>query len=94
MSNWVQNLVGLVGNVVLRDAAGRVAVYLLETSSESENTIELPGLKRHTASHLNLTSETFSRVITRFMRQGLISDARDNRFEILDREALRRIAKS
>ena len=93
ISCWVQDLVGLMGNVVLRDAAGRVASHLLETS-ESQSTIELPGLKRHTASHLNLTSETFSRVIRRFIQQGLISDAAKNQLEILDREGLQRIARN
>ena len=94
ISNWVQNLVGLMGNVVLRDAAGRVAEYLLSISSEPQGTVELPGLKRHTASHLNLTGETFSRVIRRLSQQGLISDTSGNQIKILDREGLRQIAKS
>ncbi|GAG06827.1 unnamed protein product, partial [marine sediment metagenome] len=70
MSSWVHDLVGLMGNVVLRDAAGRVASHLLQTSTEDNNTIELPGLKRHIASHLDLTSETFSRVLRRFVQSG------------------------
>ena len=93
MSAWVNDLVGLMGNVVLRDAAGRVASHLLQTSTEDRKTIELPGLKRHIASHLNLTSETFSRVLRRFVQHGLISDTSNNQFQILDREGLERIAQ-
>ncbi len=93
MSSWINDLVSLMGNVVLRDAAGRVASHLLQTSTQAHNTIELPGLKRHIASHLNLTSETFSRVLRRFVQHGLISDASNNQFQILDREGLERIAQ-
>ena len=93
MSAWVNDLVDLMGNVVLRDAAGRVASHLLQTSTEDHKTIELPGLKRHIASHLNLTSETFSRVLRRFVQHGLISDTSNNQFQILDREGLERIAQ-
>ena len=93
MSSWVNDLVGLMGNVVLRDAAGRVASHLLQTSSEEQSIIELPGLKRHIANHLNLTSETFSRVLRRFVQHGLISETSNNQFQILDREGLQRIAQ-
>jgi CRP/FNR family transcriptional regulator len=93
MSAWVNDLVGLMGNVVLRDAAGRVASHLLQTSTADHVTIELPGLKRHIANHLNLTGETFSRVLRRFIQHGLISDTSNNQFQILDREGLERIAQ-
>lgn len=93
MSAWVHDLVGLMGNVVLRDAAGRVASHLLQTSTSEHDTIELPGLKRHIANHLNLTSETFSRVLRRFVQHGLISDTSNNQFQILDREGLEKIAQ-
>ncbi len=93
MSSWVNDLVDLMGNVVLRDAAGRVASHLLQASTENHSTVELPGLKRHIASHLNLTSETFSRVLRRFVQHGLISDTSNNQFQILDREGLQRIAQ-
>ncbi len=93
MSSWVHDLVGLMGNVVLRDAAGRVARYLLEMATDEKDTIELPALKRHIANHLNLTSETFSRVLRRLIQTGLISDATNHRFRLLDREKLKQIAK-
>ena len=62
MSIWVRRLVTLMEDITLRDAAGRLTRFLLELSESkpaAEGTIELPGLKRYVASHLNLTSRPF-----------------------------------
>ena len=51
-------------DLTLRDAAGRLARFLLELPQSKRTTdgiVKLPGLKHYVASHLNLTSETFSR---------------------------------
>jgi CRP/FNR family transcriptional regulator, dissimilatory nitrate respiration regulator len=94
LSCWVQDLVGLMGSVVLRDSSGRVARYLLEMATDGQDAIELPALKRHIANHLNLTSETFSRVLRRFIKDGLISDtSNSNLIQLLDRQKLKQIAK-
>ncbi len=93
LSCWVQNFVGLMEDVVLRDANGRVARFLLESRTGNEDTVELPGLKRHVASHLNLTSETLSRVFRRFVSSGLIGELENNRVRLLDVERLDRMAK-
>ncbi len=90
---WVRHLVGLMEDVVLRDAAGRIARYLLEVAPGSDGTVELPALKRHVASHLNLTSETFSRTFRRLVAAGLIADAGANRIRLLNRETLRLVAE-
>lgn len=46
-------------------------------------------VKRHVASHLNLTSETFSRTLGRFIEAGLVVELENNRVQIRDRDRLR-----
>ena len=92
LTTWVRHLVTLMEDLVLRDSAGRIARYLLEIKTD-DDTIKLPGLKRHIASHLNLTSETFSRTFRRLIDAGLIAEAKTNKVQLLDRKALRRIAE-
>lgn len=92
MGVWVKSLVSLLEDVVLRDAAGRVAGYLLQTQAEQGAAISLPGLKRHVASHLNLTSETLSRTLRQLRDERLIRED-DSGLVILDASGLRRIAE-
>ena len=93
LTRWVRHLVGLMEDIVLRDAAGRLARFLLELRPDNDGAIELPGLKRHVASHLNLTSETFSRILRRLVKAGLISELQDNRVRLLDPDKLGLVAK-
>ncbi len=90
---WVRHLVGLLEDIVLRDAAGRVAQYLLQLDSREDGTLELPALKRHVANHLNLTSETFSRTVRRLVDGRLIDDLDGGRVRLLDREGMRLVAE-
>jgi len=92
MAMWVRHMVGIVEDVTLRDAAGRVARYLLEAPTSADGSIELPTLKRHLASHLNLTSETFSRTLRRLDEDGLIAST-DGTLRVLDREGLQMLAE-
>ena len=89
---WVRHLVGLMEDVVLRDAAGRLARYLLNSPTADDGAIELPTLKRHVASHLNLTSETFSRSLRRLIDIGAIAESDGSRVRLLDRPRLEAIA--
>jgi CRP/FNR family transcriptional regulator len=89
----VRRLVQLMEDIVLRDAVGRLARFLLESTPAPDGTVELPWLKRYVASHLNLTSETVSRVFRRLVEAGLITELEDNRTRLLHPEKLRQVAK-
>jgi len=93
LTMWVRHLVNLMEDVVLRDAAGRIARYLLATEPAADGSVALPSLKRHVASHLNLTSETFSRTLRRLEDAGLIAEPHRNRVKVLDVNGLRRVAE-
>jgi CRP/FNR family transcriptional regulator, dissimilatory nitrate respiration regulator len=99
LTHWVRHLVNLMEDLVLRDAAGRIARLLLDAKPVAEGlvgggiVVKLPGLKRHLASHLNLTSETFSRTFRRLIDAGLIAEAKNNRVELINPKALRRVAE-
>ena len=93
LSFWVHHLVSLMEDLVLRDAVGRIASFLLESRSEADDTVQLPGLKRHIASHLNLTSEAFSRTYRRLQEAGLVVELDRNRIRLEDRDALEAIAQ-
>jgi len=90
---WVRHLVSLMEDIVLRDAAGRLARFLLESRADENGTIELRSLKRHVASHLNLTSETFSRTLRRLVEAGLIAQPDSNRIRLIDPGRLRQVAE-
>jgi CRP/FNR family transcriptional regulator, dissimilatory nitrate respiration regulator len=95
MTLWVRRLVTLMEDITLRDAAGRVARFLLELSEAKptvDGTVKLPGLKRYVASHLNLTSETFSRTLRRLVDAGLIAEVDKVRVRLLHPKKLRQVA--
>jgi CRP/FNR family transcriptional regulator len=88
LAQWVKHLVGLMEDVVLRDAAGRLARYLLQCETSPDGAVRLPILKRHLASHLNLTSETLSRMFRRLTDARLIARDEGDQIRLLDRERL------
>jgi CRP/FNR family transcriptional regulator len=87
MSGWVKHLLAIVEDMTLRDALGRVARYLLALADEGEATVQLPSLKKHLASHLNLTSETLSRTLRRLSEMQLIRSDGEG-IVLLDRAGL------
>lgn len=92
MAMWVRSLVSLLEGIVLRDAVGRVAGYLLQVQSQQGTNIALPGLKKHIASHLNLTSETLSRTLRQLRDDKLIAETLHG-LVIEDEKGLQRIAE-
>jgi CRP/FNR family transcriptional regulator len=91
MALWVRSLIGLLEDITLRDATGRVARLLGDLTRDSGE-VQLPAMKKHMASHLNLTSETLSRTLRRLSDAEIIdSDAQT--LHVRDREALARIAE-
>ncbi len=93
LSFWVRRLISLMEDLVLRDAMGRTARFLIESDVQSDGTVKLPSLKRHVASHLNLTSETLSRTLSRLIEAGLVIELDKNRVELVDRDQLRAISE-
>jgi CRP-like cAMP-binding protein len=89
---WVRSFVSLLEGVVLQDAIGRVAGYLLQAHAEQGAVIALPGLKKHVASHLNLTSETLSRTLRQLREERLIRET-DGGLVIEDLAGLRRVTE-
>ncbi len=94
MSLWVRQLVGLLEDVVLRDATARVARHLLQADdSNGVASFTLPMAKKDLASHLNLTSETLSRTLRRLAEAGLIALGEQNTLRLLRVDALRDTAE-
>jgi CRP/FNR family transcriptional regulator len=93
LSFWVRRLISLMEDLVLRDALGRTARFLIESEVQPDGTVKLPSLKRHVASHLNLTSETLSRTLSRLIEAGLVVELDRNRVELIDRAQLRAISE-
>jgi CRP/FNR family transcriptional regulator len=88
MSHWVRHLTGLLEDITLRDASGRVARHLLQAQPDIRGTIGLGGLKKHIASQLNLTSETFSRVLRKLSDEKMIQLTDSKRVRILEPQKL------
>jgi CRP/FNR family transcriptional regulator, dissimilatory nitrate respiration regulator len=93
LAAWVRQLVGQLEDVTLRDAAGRLARYLLSLGSPDAPGVSLPVRKKDLAQHLNLTSETLSRALRRLSDGGLIALEEDGGIRLADRPSLAALAE-
>lgn len=91
MAGRVHQLVDLLEDMVLRDAAGRVARYLLALP-DAEGWLTLPVLKHELAAHLGLTSETLSRTLRRLVEHGLLELAGE-RLRVCERARIAEVAQ-
>lgn len=92
-AHWVRSLVGLLEDIVLRDAAARLARYLLEIGPvASQQPFFLPVLKKDLAAHLNLTQETLSRTLRKLIDAQLITTETDGSICLRDRAELTKLA--
>lgn len=93
MSHWVRHLTGLLEDITLRDAGGRVARHLLQSKQDARGNVSLAGLKKHIASQLNLTGETFSRVLRKMADSGVIDLIDEKHLRIVDRGQLESLSE-
>ncbi len=88
MALKLRRLVGLVEDLTLHDARGRLARYL--TALGEDDTILLPTQQNVLARLLGLTSETLSRTFKTLREEGILGPLQGRRMAILDRSALLR----
>lgn len=74
LAMWVRHLVGLLEDIVLRDATARVARWVMD-AADSDGIAVMPAGRRHLALHLNLTPETLSRTLRRLLDDGCLATA-------------------
>ncbi len=86
MAGWLHYMVDQVDALVLSDASGRLARWLIANAGP-DGIARLPSPNRLLALHLNLTAETLSRILRRFSDENLIVHE-DDRVTVLDRDGL------
>ena len=96
MALWAHRLVTKMEMLTLRDATARLAEYLLAMApaqgDAAQTTAEIPVPKQTLAAQLAISSETLSRLLTRFEAHGLI-EVSGRRVKVLDRTGLRQLAE-
>lgn len=89
MALKLRSLIGLVEDLTLRDARGRVARYLTGLGDEGQDCIQLPVQQALLARMLGLTSETMSRTMKGLREEGAIESSPGGRIQVLDWSLLR-----
>ncbi|BAL22646.1 Crp/Fnr family transcriptional regulator [Azoarcus sp. KH32C] len=92
LSRRVSELVEGMEQCMQRSSTQRVAHYLVQHADGDSIEVRLPCDKQTIASQLNLTPETFSRVLNRLTRDGAILPRGRRAIMLTDRPQLERIA--
>ncbi|MCP5420373.1 MAG: Crp/Fnr family transcriptional regulator [Gammaproteobacteria bacterium] len=90
LATRVHSFVELLEDITLRDAAGRVARFMIKAADADR--VLLPGLKKDLANQLNLTSETFSRTLRRLIDAGVLIPVEEQALRIASRDRLQQIS--
>lgn len=90
MSLHLKHLVQTIHDIKGKQIEGRLAEWLLQHSPEADGATPfiLPVSKKTLAAQLGVTSETFSRTLARFRREGLIEVA-GPQLQLINRPSLR-----
>jgi len=88
MAAKLRRLVGLVEDLTLRDARGRLCRYLLTLVPEGEEEIVLPFPQTVLARMLGITQETTSRTLKTLFEEGVLESQGPGRYRVLQREVL------
>ena len=92
LAGRVHHFLELLEDITLRDAAGRIARFMLKMADAGHDRVLLPGLKKDLANQLNLTSETFSRTLRRLIDAGIVTPGQGQELQIASREHLQQIS--
>ncbi|AYH42018.1 Crp/Fnr family transcriptional regulator [Azoarcus sp. DN11] len=92
LSERMQELVEGMEQCTQRSSTQRVAHYLVQHADGDDGEVHLPCDKQTIASQLNLTPETFSRVLNRLRRDGFIVPRGRRAITLTNRLQLERIA--
>lgn len=93
LAMWTHRLVMKLEYLTLKDASSRLAGYILQqTDNARKRDFELSIPKHTLAAHLAISSETLSRLLTRFEAQMMIESS-GKRISVRDFDALREISE-
>lgn len=93
-STRLEEIEDLVGQLSYREVENRIASYLIKLSdAKNSSKIVLPMSKKDLASYLGTTQETISRRFAAFQTKGWVEQQGHRNIEILDREALVKVAE-
>jgi CRP-like cAMP-binding protein len=95
MSTWLRRMVDLMEDIVLRDAAGRLAKYILsQRTSPGDDLVTIPLKHQELAAHLGMTRETVSRTMAQLESLRLIALLPKGRVQLRDTKGLSELARA